>query len=292
MVYRITRRGALAGACAMAATYAIAGERNLPGDELTRLASRYKGRLGVAALDSETGRRLSLRGGERFALCSTFKFLAAAAVLHRVDLGTERLHRRIGYGKADLLDYAPVTSRHAAEGSMTLSDLCAAAVEWSDNTAGNLILATLGGPEGLTRYLRSLGDDITRLDRTEPTLNDVEPNDPRDTTTPEAMLGLMRTLLLGNALSAASRAQLLAWLRGCQTGQHRLSAGLPSGWQIGDKTGTGPKGEANDIAIAHPPGRKPLLIAAYYQGADDTAATRNAVHADVARAVVRAFGTA
>lgn len=288
MVTKLTRRETLAGVAALLSTRAFAGGAE---NALSAIAARHKGRLGFAALDSGTGRRLSLSGDEHFALCSTFKFLAAAALLHRVDAGAERLDRRIVYSKADLLDYAPVTSRHVAEG-MTLAELCTAAIAWSDNTAGNLILAALGGPEAVTRYLRSLGDEVTRVDRTEPTVNDVEPDDPRDTTTPHSMLGLMRTLLLDRALSSRSRAQLLAWLASCQTGQHRLAAGLPSGWRIGDKTGTGPKGEANDIAIIYPPRSKPILIAAYYQGREERPEARDAALADAARVIVHAFGAA
>lgn len=288
MAARLTRREALAVAAALLSTRAFAGGGE---DALAALAARHKGRLGFAALDTGSGRHLSLRGDERFALCSTFKFLAAAALLHRVDTGAEHLDRRIGYSKADLLDYAPVTSRHVAEG-VTLADLCAAAIAWSDNTAGNLVLAALGGPEAVTLYLRSLGDDLTRLDRTEPTVNDVAPGDPRDTTTPLSMLGLMWTLLLGDALSPSSRTLLTTWLQSCQTGRHRLAAGLPASWQIGDKTGTGPRGEANDIAIVTPPERRPILIAAYYQSKDEKPEARDAALADVARTVAQAFGAA
>lgn len=177
-------------------------------DRLMALEARSGRRLGVAALDTVTGRRVAHRAGERFAMCSTFKLALAGAVLASVDAGKESLDRRVAYTSADLLSYAPVTREHAKEGSLTVGALCASAVEVSDNTAANLLLRTLGGPAGFTRFLRALGDDVTRLDRDEPTLNTNEPGDVRDTTTPDAMLATMKALLLGDALSPASR-QLL-----------------------------------------------------------------------------------
>jgi beta-lactamase class A len=136
---------------------------------------------------------------------AAFKLLAVAAVLARVDRGAERLARRIPFSKADLLEYAPVTKARVSEGSMTVAELCDAAITLSDNTAANLLLATLGGPPGVTTYARSLGDSVTRLDRIEPGLNEARPGDPRDTTTPTAMLGNLQRLLVGDALSPASR---------------------------------------------------------------------------------------
>ncbi len=201
-------------------------------------------------------------------MCSTFKFLAAAAVLHRVDGKEEQLGRMIPYTRADLLEYAPVTTEHVKEGGMTLGGLCAAALELSDNTAANLLLKTIGGPEGLTRYARSLGDQQTRLDRIEPDLNSAIPGDERDTTTPAAMLGNLRALLLTNALSPASRQQLGTWLEKNKTGAEMLRAGVPGDWRVGDKTGRGAHGATNDIAILRPPGKAPILVAVYSVDAD------------------------
>jgi beta-lactamase class A len=167
-----------------------------PSDRLAAIEAETGGRLGVAALDSESGRRIEYRASERFAMCSTFKLLLAAAVLARVDAGHESLERRLAYGPADLLDYAPVTKARVAEGGLPVGALCAAAAGVSDNTAANLLLATLGGPEGLTRYARELGDGVTRLDRTEPALNMNAPGDPRDTTTPAAMVANLQRLFL------------------------------------------------------------------------------------------------
>ena len=221
------------------------------------------GRLGVATLDTASGGRADHRAGERFPMCSTFKLLAVAAVLARVDRGREHLDRRIAFSTADLLEYAPVTRARVAEGSMPIADLCEAAITVSDNTAANLLLATLGGPAGLTAYARSLGDRVTRLDRIEPALNEAVPGDPRDTTTPAAMLGDLTALLVGTALARASRERLIAWLVATKTGDRRLRAGVPAGWRVGDKTGSGEHGTTNDIGIVWPPGGGAVLVAAY-----------------------------
>src|SRR6185312_11277197 len=161
------------------------------------------------------------------------------AALKRVDEGQERLDRTIAFGPSDLLEYAPISKTHVAEGGMTLAEACAAAIDWSDNTAANLILQTIGGPQGYTRFARSLGDEVTRLDRNEPGLNECAPGDERDTTSPRAMAGDMRKVLMGDALSEASRRQLEAWLIDDKVGAKRLRAGLPPSWGIGDKTGSG-----------------------------------------------------
>jgi len=193
--------------------------------QIAALESRDGGRLGVAILDTGGDLNLGHRQEERFPMCSTFKLLAVSAVLKRVDQGTERLDRMIPYGAADLLNYAPVAKAHVDEGGMTLGGLCAAAIEWSDNTAANLLLRVIGGPDGFTRYARSLGDEITRLDRDEPGLNTAIPGDDRDTTSPQAMLRNMRSILLGQELSPASRGHLELWLVQDKVGAKRLRAG-------------------------------------------------------------------
>ena len=256
---------------------------------LAAIETSLGGRLGVAALDSGNGRHFEHHANERFPMCSTFKFLAAAAVLHRVDDKEDQLSRFIPYARADLLEYAPVTTEHVKEGGMTLGALCAAALELSDNTAANLLLKTIGGPEGLTRYARSLGDQQTRLDRIEPYLNSAVPGDERDTTTPAAMLANLRTLLLGDALSSASRTQLGTWLDANKTGAEMLRAGVPRDWRVGDKTGRGAHGATNDIAILRPPGKAPILVAVYCVDASVSSATRLAAIAQVARVTVEAF---
>lgn len=251
---------------------------------LAQIEREARGRLGVAALDLKLGLRLAYRGEEIFPLCSTFKLLAAAAVLARVDQGREQLSRAVPIKAGALLPNSPATGKHAG-GEMTLAALCEAAITLSDNLAGNLLLEALDGPAGLTRYLRSIGDPTTRLDRWELELNESLPGDVRDTTSPAAMLATLKALLVGDALSPSSRAQLGAWLKANRTGGTRLRAGLPSDWVIGDKTGSGERGSTNDVGIAWPPGRPPILIAAYLTASTAPLNRRNAALADAARAV-------
>jgi beta-lactamase class A len=260
-----------------------------PEAQLAALEARAGGRLGVAALDTGSGRRLAHRGAERFPMCSTFKVLLAGATLARVDAGREALDRPIGYGEADLLEYAPVTIARVAEGRLTVGELCAASVEVSDNAAANLLMRELGGPGAVTAFARALGDSVTRLDRLEPELNEALPGDPRDTTTPEAMLADLKALLLGPTLRTASRTRLEGWMTACKTGGKRLRAGLPADWAVGDKTGSGQRGTVNDVALLRPPLRAPILVTAYYSGSAASAEDRNAVLAEVARIVVTAF---
>ena len=217
-------------------------------------------------------------------MCSTFKLLAVSALLARVDQGKEDLKQRIRFAAGDIIDNSPIAKNHAGNG-MTLAEICAAALDYSDNTAANLILATLGGPAAVTAYARAIGDPMTRLDRTEPSLNEATPGDPRDTTTPAAMLANLQKLLLGKTLTLASREQLTRWLIANKTGDARLRAGFPRDWHIGDKTGSGDHGTANDIAIAWPPGRKPIAIVVYLTESAVSPDQQNAAIAAVARAI-------
>ena len=293
MLKRVTSRSLLFGVL-LVANHARGADQPLVDTaaaekRIVALEMRLGGRLGVAAVDIGSSRRLEHRAGERFPMCSTFKLLAASAVLHRVDEKKEQLTRFIPYTKADLLEHAPITREHVNEGGMTLAALCAAAVEYSDNTAANLLLQTIGGPEGLTRYARSLGDEQTRLDRLEPHLNSAVPGDERDTTTPAAMVANLRALLLGNALSQQSRQLLDRWLADNKTGGEMIRAGLPNDWKIGDKTGRGENGATNDIAIIRPPGKSPIVLAIYFVGSTASPKARLAAIADVARIVVETF---
>lgn len=276
--------GATSSVLGLAATDAFAED-----NPFAALEARHGGRLGVAALDVATGRKLGYRAGERFALCSTFKMLLAATILQRADRGQENLNREIAYTKNDLLAHSPITSKHLAEGHMTVGALCGAAVTESDNGAADLLLASIGGPPAVTAFARSIGDPVTRLDRIEMAMNDVAPGDVRDTTSPTAMVKNMQALALGSVLSNASRAQLVDWLKNCQTGKTRLRAGFPHGWIVGDKTGTGFRHETNDVAIAWPPGRTPIIVAVYYGWSKEADAARDAVVADVARIVAGKF---
>ena len=256
---------------------------------MAKIEAESGGRLGVAVLDTGTGALTGHRIDERFPMCSTFKTLAAAAILSRVDAGKEQLARRIAVEQKDILSYAPITKQHVGK-DMTVAELCEAAVTLSDNTAANLLLASLGGPSAITAYARSLGDDITRLDRIEPELNEATPGDPRDTTTPAAMAKNLKLLATGTVLSAASRDQLIAWLFGCKTGDAKLRAGLPKSWRVGDKTGSGDHGSSNDAAVIWPEGKPPVIVTSYLTETAAPDDKRNAAHAAVGRAVAAAFG--
>jgi len=287
---------ALAGAWPVmrAVAYDEPAQKNLgkPGiDRWRAIEAGVGGRLGVAVLDTATGELVGHRLDERFAMCSTFKFLAAAWVLARVDAGQERLDRRIVVTRESLLDWSPATSKHVGGAGMTVAALCEAAITLSDNAAANLLLASAGGPAAVTAFARRIGDGVTRLDRTEPTLNESTPGDPRDTSTPRAMAQTLRTVLLGNALSDAGRAQLVAWMSANTTGAKRLRAGVPFDWRVADKTGTGRLGTTNDIAVMWPPRRAPLVVVSYLTECKAASDAREAALANVARSVAGARWT-
>lgn len=254
---------------------------------LAELERRHAGRICVSILDLGNGKRLDHRGDERILMCSTFKALAAAFVLARVDKGEEKLDRRVTFTEKDLVKSgSPVTEAHVGAPGMTVAELCDAAVTRSDNTAGNLLLESFGGPEALTAFCRSLGDEVSRLDRTETELNYHDgPDDIRDTTSAGAMLETLRKLLFTEVLSGASRSQLAAWLILNKTGDARLRAGVPKTWLAGDKTGTnGDKdGNANDVAILWPPDRAPIIVTAFCEIPAIAADERNAVIAEIGR---------
>jgi beta-lactamase class A len=266
-----------------------ASAENDPANRIAAIETRIGGRIGVAALDTGNAKHLDYRAAERFPMCSTFKFLAAAAVLKRVDEKKERLERFVSYTAEDILEYAPVTKEHLSEGGMPLGALCEAAIEQSDNTAGNLLLNAIDGPAGLTNFARALGDRVTRLDRIEPELNSAIPGDERDTTTPAAISSDMQRLLLGDALSEASRRNLDDWLQRNETGGSMIRAGVPKTWSVGDKTGRGANGATNDIAILRAPGRAPILLAIYSVGSTATANDRAAAIAEVTKVVTESL---
>jgi beta-lactamase class A len=284
----ISRRGLLlSGLLAAPALASLKARAQSNLDErqsgLADLESVHGGRLGVCALDVATGRRIEHRANERFAMSSTYKLLAAAFVLMRVDRGEDTLDRRIRYSKDRLVAYSPVTEKRVGDDGMTLGELCEAAVTLSDNTAGNLILESFGGPAQFTQFARLLDDDATRLDRIETDLNEATPGDPRDTTTPAAMADNLGKLVLGDALSAEARDRLSAWMVANKTGDKRLRAGIPLGWRVGDKTGSGGHAQTNDIAVIWPPDRGPIVVTAYYAESAEPDDARNAVLAEVGR---------
>lgn len=251
---------------------------------------RIGGRVGLFVLDTHTGRTIAHREDERFALCSTFKWVLAAAVLSKVDKAALKLDRPIPFGRADLIDHSPVTGAQMKRGRMTVEELARATVVTSDNTAANLLLNQVGGPSGLTAFLRAHGDEVTRLDRTEPSLNTNLPGDARDTTSPRAMVGTLKTLLTTSALSPESRMRLIGWMVACETGGKRLRAGFPQGWRAGDKTGTGARGAANDVAIAWPTDRGPILVAAYLSESPAPPEVLNSAHATLGLHLARELG--
>jgi beta-lactamase class A len=221
-------------------------------------------------------------------MCSTFKTLVAALVLSRVDRGEEELNRRIAFSKEDIVFFSPVTEARIGQPGMSVAELCMATLTESDNTAANLLLHSFGGPPALTEFARSIGDNVTRLDRLEPELNTHESTeDIRDTTTPSAMMETLRTLLFGNFLSRSSRAQLAGWMVMNKTGDTRLRAGMPATWMIGDKTGAnGNKyGNNNDIAVAWSPDRGAIVLAAYCEIPTIPSEKRNGILADIGRIV-------
>ena len=229
---------------------------------------KTRGKVGLYAQNLDSGRTLTWRAGERFVMCSTFKASLAACVLSRVDMGQERLDRMIPYGEKDLLDYAPVakTRDNLARGALSVEAMCRGAVELSDNTCANMLLASVGGPAALTNFWRTTGDGTSRLDANEPELNRTPPGDPHNTTTPAAMAANLKRLVLGQVLAPPSRERLTNWMLGCQTGANRLRAGLPKAWMVADKTGNNGKDAAGDIAVAWLAPGKPVLICVYTQG--------------------------
>ena len=290
----LSRRQALAGSLLLApavtatlnsspAFAGSAGKADVEG-RLAALERKTGGRLGIAIHDMASGQTFGHRADERFLMLSTFKFVLAAFVLARADREEERLDRRIPFTKRDLVSWSPRTEGHAGGPGLTVAELCEATMTLSDNTAANLLLASFGGPAALTGFVRSLGDGITRHDRTEPTLNMHDgPDDLRDTTTPAAIAATMRKLLFGDALSRRSRDRLTAWLLTNQTGDTRLRAGFPADWLVGDKTGTNNIGGANDIGIAWPSGRGALIVTAYCEIPEAKPEARNAAMAEIAR---------
>lgn len=263
--------------------------------QIAALETVSGGRIGFAVIDTADGSQLGYRDDERFAFCSTAKVLAVAAILKQSMTRPALLQQRMHFSAQQLTDsgYAPVTSKHLAEG-MTIAELCAAALTYSDNAAMNLLLDALASPDqsgvqAVTAYARAIGDSTFRLDRTEPSLNTAIPGDPRDTSTPRAMALTLHRLVLGDVLAAPQRSQLLGWLKANTTGDKRIRAGVPASWQVGDKTGTGAYGTTNDLAILWPEARPALILAIYYTQTDPKAVARDEVVAATTRIVLRAF---
>ncbi|WP_432096422.1 class A beta-lactamase [Streptomyces sp. bgisy100] len=254
-----TAKPAVAPAAETGAAVRSAAGAKASAAEFKKLERKFDARLGVYAVDTGTGREVTHRDGERFAYASTFKALAAGAVLRKYS--PSGMDRVVKYSKDDLVDYSPVTEKHVGTG-MTLTELCDAAVRYSDNTAGNLLFDAVGGPKGLQAALRKAGDDVTRMERRETELNDWTPGDTRDTSTPRALAQDLRAYVLGDLLDKSDRAQLTKWLRTNTTGGELIRAGMPEGWVVGDKTGAGSTyGARNDIAVVWRPDGAPIVVA-------------------------------
>lgn len=246
---------------------------------------RLDARIGLAVYDYQSGKRWEYNANDRFPLTSTFKALACAAVLERVDAGDEDLQRVVIVRESDLVPYAPVTEKRLGGQGMTLYELCDAAMLMSDNTAANLVLRSLGGPQGVTGFARRIGDSVTRLDRWEIELNEASPGDLQDTTTPNAMAQNLRRLVFGDVLSTDSRQQLVDWLVGNKVAGSLIRAGIPRDWRIGDRTGAGGYGSRSIIAVIWPPERRPVVVAIYMTETKASFDERNAAIAGMAKAL-------
>lgn len=296
MTYSLNRRSLLLAAATL--PFALATARAKESSQvslqvsstetlLAKLENTYGGRLGLCALNTANGAQIRYRADERFPFCSTFKFILAGAILARSTQIAGLMQQRVNYTRSDLAHYSPITSKHVADG-MTVAELCRAAIQYSDNTSANLLMKMLGGPPAVTAFARSIGNTEFRLDRWETELNSAIPGDPRDTSTPAAMARSLQSLVLDGTLPLAQREQLQEWLRGNTTGANRIRAGIPANWQIGDKTGTGDYGTANDIAVIWPPTRAPIILAIYHTQRRADAKPSDGVIAAAARIVVNA----
>jgi beta-lactamase class A len=261
----IHRRSLLAGMAAMAAGPTWGEEAALEAHE-----HATGGRIGLYAENLKSGAKIAWRADERFAMCSTFKASVAACVLARIDRGEDGLDQIVPFGQKDIQSYAPVAKANLAKGGMAVAEACRGAVEVSDNTCANLLVARIGGPEALTDFWRTTGDAVTRLDHYEPLMSRSRPPDTSDTTSPAAMAGNLRRFILTDVLSNASRALLTGWMRNCGTGTDLLRAGMPSGWAVADKTGSNGRDVVGDIAVAWPEPDGPIVMAAYTQGGSAT----------------------
>jgi beta-lactamase class A len=288
-----SRREVLAGAiaAAVAATMAPHAGAASADKALKKIRERVGGRLGVHALDSQSGKRWGLDENSRYAMASTFKLPLAAALLWQVDRKAFTLDHTLAIAAKDILPNSPAVDAKLAAGvdAMTIRELCSAAVTQSDNAAANILLNGIGGPSALTAFFRTIGDEISRLDRREPALNQNVPGDQRDTTTPRAMVDLLLGIFTQDVLSIPSRALLIDWMIASRTGMDRVRAGLPKSWNPGDKTGTGENGAFNDLVIAYPPRRRPVFVAVYMSESKLGAKDLAAAHAEIGTLIAKVF---
>lgn len=265
-----------------------ANTNNTIEEQLSTLEKYSQGRLGVALINTEDNSQITYRGEERFAMASTSKVMAVAAVLKESEKQAGLLDKNITIKKSDLVAYSPITEKHLVTG-MSLAQLSAATLQYSDNTAMNKILDYLGGPAKVTQFARSINDVTYRLDRKEPELNTAIHGDPRDTTSPIAMAKSLQALTLGDALGQSQRQQLVTWLKGNTTGDHSIKAGLPKHWIVGDKTGSGDYGTTNDIAVIWPKNHAPLILVAYFTQQEQDAKYRKDIIVKATEIVTKEF---
>ncbi|WP_085994163.1 class A beta-lactamase [Oceanobacillus senegalensis] len=233
-------------------------EKTSTNDVFRQLEDEYDARLGIYALDTGTNQTVKHREDERFAYGSTHKALSVGVLLQQNNLN--ELDQTITFTYDDLVNYNPITEKHVDTG-MTLREISDAAIRHSDNTAANLILEQIGGPEGFKEALRKIGDDVTNPERIEPELNEVEPGETQDTSTPEALATSLQAFTTGDALPSEKQDLLIDWLKRNTTGDALIRAGVPEGWEVGDKTGSASYGTRNDIAIIWPPNGDPIFLA-------------------------------
>ena len=256
--------------------------------QLAALEQAAGGRLGVAAWRHGGELRVAYRADERFPLASTFKAMLAGAVLARSVSQPGLLDQHVRYEKKELVTYSPITEKHLADG-MSVADLCAATLQYSDNSAANFLMKLLGGPQAVTAFARSIGNTVFQLERWETELNSAIPGEVRDTASPASMAHSLQQLLLENSLPAQQRQQLDTWMRGNTTGDKRIRAGVPAGWQVADKTGSGAYGSVNDIGVAYPASGAPLIIAVYYTREQKKADTNQDIITAATRIVTAAL---
>lgn len=284
--------------CAAASHKAAAGAQPTPTSPAVKttsastasfaaLESKYHAQLGLYALDTGSGKTVAFQADQRFAFCSTIKALAAGELLRRDS--DAQLRQTITYKASDLVDYSPVTAQHVKDG-MTLTAVMTAAIEVSDNTALNLMLNQLGGPAGLQTALRGMNDTTTNADRNEPTLNSAVPDDVRDTSSAQAMATNLRAYVLGTALTPQRKALLTSWLKANTTGATYIRAGVPAGWTVADKTGSGDYGARNDIAVLWPPHGAPIVLAVLSSRPGKDAASADALIADATKLALQQLG--
>lgn len=277
-------RAALSACVLFASSHAMAQDDPITA-ELARIEQVLDARIGFAAHNLATGQRWEVNADERFAMSSTFKTLACGALLEQVDEGQLALETEVSFEESDLVTYSPVTEQYAGHQPMTLFELCDATMTTSDNTAANLVLQALGGPEAVTAFARSMDDPITRLDRYETELNEATPGDERDTTTPNAMLATLEKLVLGDVLADDSRQQLEAWMKGNAVADGLFRAAMPFDWVIADRTGAGGYGSRSITAIIWPPEQPPTVAVFYITDTEASFEERNAAIASLGEVV-------